>query len=86
MTILKAVFFSRITLSLHYDNNFKRVVGNGSDSTAKRKIREIVNAAGPIFKSKSWKLGHSITLEETEITHVNEDLTLNGGQASEATM
>ena len=78
--------FSRITLSLHYDNNFKGVVGKGSDNTAKRKIREIVNLAGPIFKSESWKLGHSITLEELEITHVNEDLTLEGGRESEAKM
>ena len=85
MTILKP-FFSRISLSLHYDNNFKRVVGKGSDNTARRKIREIVNAAGPIFKSESWKLGHSITLEELEITHVNEDLTLEGGRESEAKM
>ena len=45
------------------------------------KIREIVNLAEPIFKSQSWKLGHQITLEELEIGHVNEDLTLNGNNA-----
>ena len=79
--LLKLVFVSRVTLSLHYDNNFHRVVGKGDNDTAKHKIREIVNLAGPIFKGESWKLGHSITLEELEITHVNEDLTLNPNNA-----
>jgi len=68
-----------ITLSLHYDNTFLKNVGKGSHSTAKHKIREIVNQAEPIFHSKSWKLGHQITLEELEIGHVHEDLALTSG-------
>ena len=80
-TIFINISISRLTLSLHYDNTFLKNVGKNNHSTAKHKIREIVNLAEPIFKSQSWKLGHQITLEELEIGHVNEDLTLNGDNA-----
>jgi len=68
-----------ITLSLHYDNTFLRNVGKNNRNTAKHKIREIVNLAEPMFNSESWKLGHKIALEELEIGHVDEDLTLFSG-------
>ena len=79
--VLKSYFILRITLSLHYDNTWLKNIGGGNKATAKKKVREIVNLAEPVFHSKSWKLGHQITLEELEIGHVKEILTLNNNNA-----
>ena len=72
------IFVSRITLSLHYDRRFLQNVAGNNQATAQRKIREIVNLAGPVFKSQSYRLGHQITLQEVGIGYVNDDFKLSG--------
>ena len=71
-------YIARITLSLHYDRLFLQNVAGNDRTRAQRKIREIVNLAGPVFKSQSYRLGHQITLQEVDIGYVNDNFRLSG--------
>jgi len=67
-----------VTISFHYDNAFLSNVAGGNHDTAKQKVREIINLARPAFSSQSYQLGHRITLEAVDISHVDAVLTLQG--------
>ena len=76
---ISSYFFSlRVTISFHYDNAFLSNVAGGNHDTAKQKVREIINLARPAFSSQSYQLGHRITLEAVDISHVDAVLTLQG--------
>ena len=73
----------RLTISAHYDNAFLHEVAieahpRGSHYEAKKKIREIINIARPLFRaSQNYRLGHRIDLEIVDISHVDDTLTLH---------